>query len=183
MLFLFLCQSRLRIANLSVCLRTSVEHVGCDVKSRCVRSFTLSNPLALVFDLTRDEVVDELRTWHGSLATAGEFTTESQCCFLNLNHNVAFFEPQLRSQVDLAKVLRNCLGQPRPRISADEKDVCRSDRLGKPPVFSDKEEEIPRMCQECCELHVRCVSERARSSVVCGDSQDVVSNSGCARCA
>ena len=41
-------------------------------------------------------------------------------------------------------------------------------------MFIDKEEEIPRMCQECCELHVRCVCERGRSFVGCGDSQDVV---------
>ena len=131
--FSFLCRSRLRIANLSLCLRTSVEHVGCDVKSHCVRSFTLSNPQALVFDLTRDEVADELRTWHGSLATAGEFTTESQSCFLNLNHNVAFFEPQLRSQLDFARSNGIAWGNHdgEPRIGADKKDVCRSDRLGK----------------------------------------------------
>ena len=40
-------------------------------------------------------------------------------------------------------------------------------------MFSDKEEEIPGMCQESCELHVG-FCERARSFVVCGDSQDVV---------
>ena len=59
---MFICRSRLRIANLAWCLWTSVERVGCGVKSRCVRSFTLSNPLPLVCHPTCDVVLCQRAT-------------------------------------------------------------------------------------------------------------------------
>ena len=44
------------------------------------------------------------------------------------------FEPQLRSQLDLARscgIARGNHDSVEPRVGADEKDVCRSDRLRK----------------------------------------------------
>ena len=86
-------------------------------KSRCVRALTLSNPLALTCDPTRDEVVAELRIQRGGqksercpwypVAKSIKYCTMS-CGITWSNHDGA-----------------------EPCTSADEKNACQTKRLGK----------------------------------------------------
>ena len=107
-LSLSLCSSRVRIANLSVYLWTSVELVDCDVKSRCVRSLRLESPMALVCDPTPDEVVDEMRNQHAgrvaSLATSERIRCKVRALLLKFSCDVDCI---------LHRVLWTCLEQSR----------------------------------------------------------------------
>ena len=141
----------------SVHLWTSVELVGRDAKSGgCDVMFhgrlvsvplTLSNPMALVCP-TRDEMLlTSLRIRCGgrvASTASGDCTAESECCCC---------QSSVAESVD-------------ERASTDEKDGCRSDRLGKATCVLMHGRRLLRVSQESREIRVGSVSETAWSFVV-----------------
>ena len=105
------CARLVRCAVYTLCLWT-MNLVDRDVNP-CLRSLTLSNPLALVCDPTRDEVVDQLGIQHGAL--------QQQVGVLQ----------KANSKLNIARAQA-----PTRRMLVDQQG------LGKPPVFFGKEEDF-----------------------------------------